>query len=76
MMKDGGGSDAAICYEAELSGNSDYGLLVVSTNGVTGDPQSITDVDSIQGQYVAFLVSSTSRTEKSETSMVCGKGES
>ncbi len=59
IFQENGNSDSNVCYEVEITGeNINYGVLVVSANGATGDPQSITDVGSIEGRFVAFFLSS------------------
>lgn len=46
-----------ICYEATgVDPQTSYGVVVVSANGATGNPQTLTNLEAVQNRSVVFFV--------------------
>ena len=58
VQESGGNNQTRICYELQdIDTQTSYGIIVVSANGATGDPERLTDVDTVQGHSVVFFLS-------------------
>ena len=58
-MQEGESNETRICYNVEVSDSrSDYGLIVVSSNGATAvtDVEVLSDVQDVQSRSVTFFV--------------------
>lgn len=46
-----------LCHDAPIiNDETSYGVVVVSANGATGDPENFTDVSEVQDRFVVFFV--------------------
>lgn len=57
VQEEGGNNQTALCHSLEdIATDTSYGIIVVSANGATGDPETLTNVDDVQGRSVVFFL--------------------
>ena len=57
VLAEGGSNQTTLCHNLEdIATDTSYGIIVVSANSATGDPQMLANVDDVQGRSVVFFL--------------------